>query len=129
MLTIDPSKIKKYREKKGISQEYLAEKLNMTQSSYAKIEGGKRRIEASVLFRIAQELDEKIENFLADGFAFLQQGNHKFKDSLAFTSATTQNVYCSQKEPFEEQIKLLREEIAEMRKERQELIALLKGKL
>jgi transcriptional regulator with XRE-family HTH domain len=126
MLTIDPSKIKKTREKKGISQEYLAEKLNLTQSAYAKMEGGKRRIEAGLLFKIAEELDEKVESFLDENAIPFQQTNYN-NDNSTFNCAFSQTFHYSQKEMVEN-IKNIYEEIAEMRKERQELIALLKGK-
>jgi len=126
MLTIDPSKIKKCREHKGMSQEQLAERLNVSQSAYAKIEGGKRRIEAGLLFKIAEELDEKVEHFLDDSFTYIQNGNNEFKDNSALHQ---NNLNSTPKEIYEEHIKLLREEIAEMRKERKELIALLKAKM
>ena len=126
MLTIDPVKINKTRESIGVSQQQLAERLNLSQSAYAKLENGKRKIEANLIFKIAEVLDENVESFLKDNFSYTQNGNNEFKDNAAFN---LNNIYYTQKELYEEHIKLLKEEIAEMRKERQELIALLKGKL
>lgn len=126
MLTIDPVKIKKARENIGISQEQLTERLNLSQSAYAKLENGKRRIEANLIFKIAEELDENVESFLKDNFSYTQNGNNEFKDNSALNQ---HNIYYTQKELYEEHIKLLKEEIAEMRKERQALMELLKGKV
>jgi transcriptional regulator with XRE-family HTH domain len=114
-------------KKKEISQEALAEKLKITQSAYAKIEGGKRRIEAGLL-KIAEELEEPIHAFLDQNGNMFHIENQNFHQNSAFNSAFVQHLYSEQKEIYNEQINLLREEIAEMRKERQELIALLRRK-
>ncbi len=99
----------------------------MSQSAYAKIEGGKRRIEAGLLFKIAEELDENVERFIDDRHKAFKINNKKF--DVHTDSSFNQHFHPAQVEVYEEHIKLLREEIAEMRKERKELIALLKGKM
>jgi len=58
--------IKKIRKNKGLSQEYLASKLNMTQSGYAQIERGERGLLYYTVEQIAQffEMDVcEIVNF------------------------------------------------------------------
>jgi XRE family transcriptional regulator, regulator of sulfur utilization len=128
MIAVNPTKIKISREKKGLSQEYMASVLDVSQPAYARMENGKQRIEGAQLYKIAQELGEQMEAFINEGPHIHQQEN-EFKDhSINSAYAYNQNIYCTQKELYEEQIKLLREEITEMRKERRELIALLKGK-
>jgi len=49
--------IKKVRKSKGYSQEYIAGKLEMTQSGYAQIERGERGLLYSLLEQIAQILE------------------------------------------------------------------------
>lgn len=59
-------KIKKIRELKNIGQQYIAEQLNMSQSSYSDLENGKTKISDEKLNRIAQILDisaDAIKNF------------------------------------------------------------------
>ncbi len=46
------TKVKTERVKKGYSQEYLASILNISQSSYNKLENGKVEITLSTLFKI-----------------------------------------------------------------------------
>lgn len=100
--------------------------MSLSQSAYAKLENGKRKIEANLIFKIAEELDENVDSFLNDNFSYTQNGNNEFKDNSAFN---LNNIYYTQKELYEEHIKMLKEEIEEMRKERQMLMELLKGKI
>lgn len=104
--------------------------LNVSQPAYARMESGKQRIEGAQLYKIAHELDEHMEMFITEGATHIHHQENEFKDNATnSTFSYNQNVYCTQKELYEEHLKLLKEEIAEMRKERQELIAMLKGKL
>lgn len=48
------NKIKKIREIKGFSQEYVATKLNITQNSYSKIERGETNLNFSKLNEICE---------------------------------------------------------------------------
>ncbi|MCC5916080.1 MAG: helix-turn-helix transcriptional regulator [Cryomorphaceae bacterium] len=123
---INTAKIRTIREKKGFSQEYMASKLNISQPVYARMESGQKKIEAGLLFKIAEELEEKIESFI-DEASGPYQSNYNNENST-FNCALNQTFHYNQKE-IVENIKNIYEEIAEMRKERQELIALLKGKM
>ena len=49
--------IRTIRKNKGLSQEYVANKLNMTQSGFAQIERGERGLLYSLLEQIAQILE------------------------------------------------------------------------
>jgi len=51
------TKIKAAREVKGISQEYMAAKLQITQPSYSRLESGIARIDVQKLKAIADILD------------------------------------------------------------------------
>lgn len=52
--------IKEIRLKKGISQEYIAEKIELKQGSYNLIENGKRRLDIDKLLQIAIAFDMDI---------------------------------------------------------------------
>ncbi len=56
--------IKELRERKKLSQEYLAKKLNISQPAYAQIENGKTKINIDKLERIAEILETKVEDIL-----------------------------------------------------------------
>lgn len=56
-------KIREVRKARGISQEELADKLNITQSSYAKIETGKTVLGVNRLYFIALFFDVEPSTF------------------------------------------------------------------
>jgi transcriptional regulator with XRE-family HTH domain len=58
-------KIKNIRELKNLTQEYMAEKLGITQAGYSKIESGATKISYSKLTAIAKILEVDIEDILA----------------------------------------------------------------
>ena len=57
-------KIKKIREEKKITQEQLAERLNMSQQSYSSLERGETSINLYKLMEIAEQLDTPPENLI-----------------------------------------------------------------
>lgn len=54
--------IKKYRESKKWTQEYLAEKLDFSREYISRIEGGQRYISLRKLFLLADILEVKISD-------------------------------------------------------------------
>lgn len=59
--------IRRYRDEKCLSQEYMATKLGISQSTYQKIETGKVNITNERLLEIANILGKEIEDFLPNG--------------------------------------------------------------
>ena len=57
-------KVKEERKKRGVSQLEMAEYLNMTQSSYSKIEQGKQKLLVEDLVKIAEKFDISIDRLL-----------------------------------------------------------------
>ena len=57
-------RIRKLREQKGFSQEYMAYELGVTQASYAKIENNTTRLSLERLFVISQVLQINIMQLL-----------------------------------------------------------------
>ena len=53
-----------YRQKRGLSQEQLAEMAGISQSFYAKIESGSRLMAIDVLYKLAQQLDVSVDTLL-----------------------------------------------------------------
>ncbi|MEC5395733.1 helix-turn-helix transcriptional regulator [Bergeyella sp. RCAD1439] len=56
--------IRKFRELKGYSQEYMAHELDITQASYAKLENNSTKINVERLFTIAKVLEMDVADIL-----------------------------------------------------------------
>ncbi|WP_370895278.1 helix-turn-helix domain-containing protein [Chryseobacterium gossypii] len=61
------SKVRKYREAKGLSQEDLAFRLDVAQTTISSIESDKSIPNSILLNKIAQELDVNINDLLDEG--------------------------------------------------------------
>ena len=59
--------IRKYREKRGFSQEYVAQELGINQSTYGKIERDASSVTVDRLHKIAEVLEVDITNLLDVG--------------------------------------------------------------
>ena len=58
-------KIKKFREYRGFKQEFLAEKLQMTQAGYSRLERGEVDIPFSRLEQLSQVLDVPLRDLVS----------------------------------------------------------------
>lgn len=56
--------IRKYRELKGFSQEYMAHQLDINQASYAKIENNSTKLTVERLFAISKILEADITDLM-----------------------------------------------------------------
>ena len=54
------TKIRKLREERGITQEYIANELSVTQSSYGRLEKDDRRLNVLKLLKIAEVLNVSV---------------------------------------------------------------------
>lgn len=103
------SKIRFFREIKGISQEFMASKLGISQQAYQKLETGKTRIDIERAAIIAQQLELDLE--------FIMKFNpsdywHYFKLSGNINQILQPEIMYShidQLNALQEEIKLLRE--------------------
>lgn len=57
--------IREGREKKGIYQSDMAERMGMTQAHYSHIESGKRNTSLTTVLKICEELNLDFRDFLA----------------------------------------------------------------
>ncbi len=99
--------IRSVREAKGYSQEYLAEMLGLSQSSYANLESGKSNLSVDRLIQVCEILQIDIHKFLASMFINEPKGNmvHEMMDEKS--SALSPEV----KKLYGELIEELRSEI------------------
>ena len=67
--------IKKLRERKNMSQDELAEQLNITRQAISRYENGDRGVNQDLLFQLASIFNVKIDEF----FPPLKNGNSQNK--------------------------------------------------
>ena len=105
-------RIKYFRKERGLSQIDLSEKLNISQSAYAKVENGRTVLDVDRLLQIANFLGIAIQDFFEDCY---QQNklliNERYRNAPANQSIDLQNLIKIKNE----QIKDLRDEVAFLR--------------
>ena len=82
--------IRTLREDKKITQEAMAEKLNVSKTCYAKWERGESQIRVERLVQIAQVLDVPLEELFSsfnEGTLVFQNSNNNFSNSTNFSLA------------------------------------------
>lgn len=84
------AKVKRYREAKGLSQDDLALRLDVAQSTISSIESDKSIPSSLLLNSIAKELEVDINDLLNDNAIQLNISNNHFSD---LSSAGTVNQY------------------------------------
>lgn len=118
--------IRKIREQKGFSQEYMANVLNISQASYARMENEETKITVERLQKIAEILQTSIIDFFnSDKFTI-----HNQNYEGAYGNGYVQNLNIENKEATEKLIASYEERIKEYQerlKEKDEQIALLKA--
>jgi transcriptional regulator with XRE-family HTH domain len=110
-------KVKKLRELKGFKQEYMAEKLSISQQSYSNLENGKMDVPFSKIEQIADLFGMRVEDMVSfdEKVVFNLNAQH--------TSASNNNgIYHHNNFPeklqqlYEDKIRLLEEKIAWLEK-------------
>jgi len=107
------TKIKRIRELRNFSQEYVAEKIGMSQSNYARMENNEVAVTNEKLEKIAEALntsDSVIKNFDENIIFNISQGDN----SAAGMNCSVHNYQISPeiKSLYEDKIKLLEEKIS-----------------
>ena len=103
-------RIRSFREAKGYTQEYMAEMLNICQSTYANLESGKSSLDIDRLLEIAEILEVDFQQLLIYKNNVRMDG----KSPLPVAQAVDP-IHEETKGLYEELIKDLRSEIAFLR--------------
>ena len=101
--------IKKHRELKGFSQEYMAHQLNVNQSTYAKMENSSTKITIDKLFSVAKLLEADVSEILDLKNQTIY--NQDLKDN-SVGHQQVENLYQENKEVYQELLKAKDEQIA-----------------
>lgn len=107
-------KIKKLRELKNLTQEFMAHELGLNQSAYSKLETGAVDISFSKLEKIATIFQMKIEDIMSfnEQLVFNVMNNETGNGLVINNTNLTEN----EKLLYENQINSLKEEIAHLKK-------------
>ncbi len=108
-------KLKKLRELKNLTQEYVANQLEITQSNYSRIENNEIELSLNKLEKIADVLEMKPEEILAFDEKYIFNLMH---NENAYSGVTINNYY-------NQELKTLNEKIAKL----EALVKLLESKL
>ncbi len=99
--------IRKLRESKGFSQEYMANVLDISQASYARLENEDTKVTVDRLYKISEILETSIIDFFdADKISIQTQNNYEGSYGLV------QNLTIENKEIYEKLLKSKDEQIA-----------------
>jgi transcriptional regulator with XRE-family HTH domain len=107
--------IRVIRNKRGISQEYLADQLGLAQSTLARIEQGKAKLAARLIPKVCETLEAELEDIFASEKVRIE--NNTLNDS-SMINGYVEKLVVEQKELYD---KLLAE--------KDRVIALLEGQL
>jgi len=107
-------RIRKCRERLGYSQEYMASQLEITQSSYAKLENEQVKLSVGRIKQIAQLLETSVHELLNDK---TENTFSIFDNEYAVGQKIVENMYVTNKELYEKIIKDKDDEIAFLRKQ------------
>lgn len=111
MTTMHGSKIRTFRLLKGYSQEVMADKLNITQSTYSRIENDEHKLTVDILKQIAEVLGITISDITSNEPIIIQNhaSNHGAQGRI-------EHFYADQKELYEKLLAAKDEEITRMQK-------------
>lgn len=109
---MDTSKIKKARELRNYTQEYMAQQLGMTQQNYSKLEKGEIGLSVERLEEVCKILDIRLEDLeKIDEKLIFQNNTFSFADGSSNINYADNQLFVNTiKHLYEELIKQLREE-------------------
>jgi transcriptional regulator with XRE-family HTH domain len=117
------SNVKRIREQKGYSQEYMAVMLGMTQPSYSRIESQEAGLSIEQLQKIADILETDISDFLDNSKISIQ---NQTNSDVEFVNTCVENLHIENKETTKKLIQALEEEIQHLKNEVEFLRSLVK---
>lgn len=101
--------IRKIREKKGYSQDYMAQELEISQASYARLESEETKLSIDRLLKIAEILKTDITEFFGESKLIIQ---NQTNNEGAYGNGYVQNLHVANKEIYEKLILAQKEEIS-----------------
>ena len=110
-------RIKKLREFRNFTQQYLADKLDISQNAYSKIENGTTKLTIDRLEQIAKLLDVPVESVLSNEKQVLNVENNTINKFYAHI----ENLHEENKEILQQQVEFLQQQNEKLIKTIEEL--------
>lgn len=82
-------KLRKLRNEKGFSQEYLADRLNISQKTYSNMENDKTSISVEILKQLSSELEVDMIDLITDSKIIVQYNTSQ--DTSTFNGVVNNN--------------------------------------
>lgn len=117
-------KIKNLREQKNLTQSYMAERLDISQNTYSKIESGGIKLTVERLKQISEILQESVESILSQDNQVFNFNNSSIEKFYAYI----ENLQEDNKEVLKNSISLLNNQLEHMRNENMKLIDIIAKK-
>jgi transcriptional regulator with XRE-family HTH domain len=99
--------LKKLREFRNYSQDFMAKKLGKSQNAYSKMENGRTKIKEEEIIKLAELLEVTTTQLLSDDTILIKISDTKVESGGIF-NGNLQNLYYEQKQ----EIDFLKEQIA-----------------
>jgi transcriptional regulator with XRE-family HTH domain len=122
------TKIRFLRDSKNWSQEYVASKLNITQTAYSKLESGQTKLTTERINELAELFDVSKDYFLSNELPVVNYNNGTHSKAIF----NPNQYYDSPKELYEDLVKskddtieMLKTEVSELRKDKEQLMKLI----
>ena len=104
------NKIRMLREGIGLSQEYVAQKLNITQQAYSKIEKNPQKATMERLQELSEVLGVNINSIVGNDDMYIQQNFHQ-QGGNASTVMCVTGLADRERESFTQQISSLQKQV------------------
>jgi transcriptional regulator with XRE-family HTH domain len=106
----DINKIRMLREGIGFSQEYVANKLNITQQAYSKMEKNPKNATLERLQQLSEVLGVNINSIVGDDDMYIQQNFHQQGGNVSTVMYVT-GLADRERESFTQQISSLQKQV------------------
>lgn len=113
------NKIKKFREQRNYTQQYMSDRLNISQNTYSKIETGGIKLTVERLNQIAEVLEVPIEQILSSDNQVFNFNNSQVEKFYGYI----ETLHEDNKELTQKTIEILNSQLEYLKKENEKLIS------
>lgn len=113
------TKIKKYREQRNYTQQYMSDRLNISQNTYSKIETGGIKLTVDRLNKIAEVLEVPVEQILSSDNQVFNFNNSNIEKFYGYIETLQED----NKELTQKTIDILNSQLEYLKSENEKLIA------